>query len=96
MFDSVSNITEVCKHLIFFELSSESGDVVSGLCDLRLKAGRVSELRVLLINTLHLLQSLAAGRTDRRVKVDRIGSQKQDQIWVYMNGFNPITLNKRR
>ncbi len=54
----------VCVYLAFAELSSQSGDVMGGLCDLRLKAGRISKLRVLLINALHLHQSLADGQTD--------------------------------
>ncbi len=51
-------------YLVFAELSSQSGDVMSGLCDLRLKSGRISKLRVLLINALHLHQSLADGQRD--------------------------------
>lgn len=46
----------MCDYLIFGELPLQAAYVLGSFCDLRLQAGGVSHLWVLLVHPLHLLQ----------------------------------------
>lgn len=54
-----SDCASWCKNLIFGKLRPQTSNVVVRFCDLRLQAGWISHLWVLLVHTLHLFQSIA-------------------------------------
>lgn len=53
----------VCINLMLGELSPQTADVLASFWDLRLQAGWVSQLWILLVHTLHLLQRVTEVRS---------------------------------